>query len=603
MELLIKNASVKDIVKYVNKKLGHKIKISSSFVKLTALELENKKKKFAYIFVNQVIPKLIITLLASISLSLLFLAVYFWVYKVVKSENIYKEGQELILVDKYEEAYDKFLEAFNTHKKQKWYYIYADTYRERKAYDYAEIVYLEILNEDSKELRAVLSYSQMKGFDQAEYAKATNFIINYIDQGYKTYDLYITLGDLYMKWGVVDSNEYENARLWYSEVMNAYGPKPPVLFKFLDYFVATDNLEQVLKQRRMYEISTNITVNGDSYARMAGYLIDKGIVENVRETLFRGIKDNPRNPNIHYQLARYFNTIGNSREVEKALRNAAFYYSYGGALTLEELTSFIDTKRLLGDLYSKDERYIASEQNYSGAATLYENLRDRNIVDTDEKYGEIYSGYGDIFYYAGNSYTTAKNLYAKAEDNGFSTPELSYKKGYIDYEENDMESALYEFHKSEDIHLDRQSILFAKANTLAYRGSYSSAITYYKMFLRILEKLESEHETLYPGENDEHLALIENYIKVYNNMGVALYNLNGEKALPEVGMAFTKSTEYYDYLTRDPDFLIRSGRKDLAYYNTKAVLFPDKNMELLLYNTIAKDFNDLNLGVVLSVEK
>lgn len=81
-------------------------------------------------------------------------------------------------------------------------------------------------------------------------------------------------------------------------------------------------------------------------------------------------------------------------------------------------------------------------------------------------------------------------------------------------------------------------------------------------------------------------------------MGVTLYKLYREKALPEVGMAFTRSTEYYDYLTRDPDFLIRSGLKDLAYYNTKAVLYPDKEMELLLYNSIAMDFYDLNLGIV-----
>ncbi len=161
-----------------------------------------------------------------------------------------------------------------------------------------------------------------------------------------------------------------------------------------------------------------------------------------------------------------------------------------------------------------------------------------------------------------------------------------------------MEGALKEFHEAEDIRLEREPIMFAKANTLSYRGSYSSALTYYNMHLRRLQRLESENDTLYPEENESHLAIIENYIRVYNNIGVTMYKLYGEKALPEVGMSFTKSTEYYDYLTRDPDFLIRSGRKDYAYYNTKAILYPNKEMELLLYNGISKDFEDLNLGIV-----
>ncbi|MGL1890455.1 MAG: hypothetical protein OCD02_02460 [Spirochaetaceae bacterium] len=603
VDLLIEDATLKEIVKYLNKKLGHKIKISSSFAKLTATDFEKKKLTFSYILLNTVLPKLKWIFPITIVLALLYLAGYFWGYKILKSEQIYKNGHELILIDKYEEAYDEFLLAFNTHRKTKWYHIYADTYHQRKAFGFAEIIYLQILNENSTDLGTILAYAQMKGFDEGEYEKATNFLIGYIDRGYRNYDIMETLADLYMQWSKVDPARYEDARLWYAETMTTHGPKPRVLFKFLNYFIATDNLKEVQAYRRMFEISESVKVEGDSYARMAGYLMDKDIVENVRETLFRGIKDDPRNPNLHYQLARYFKSIDNDREVEKAARNAIFYYEYGGHLTAEELAYLVDSKRLLGLLYSKEERYLAAEQNFQGAVSLYENLRDRNFVETDEKFGAIYADYGDIFYYAGNSYSSAYNLYNKAEENMYNTPELSYKKGFINYQQDNLKDALFEFHEAEDIRVSRESILFAKANTLSKRGSYSSALTYYNMHLRYLKKQEDEHEVLYPEENEAHLAIIENTIRVYNNMGVTLYKLYGEKALPEVGMAFTKSTEKYDYLTRDPDFLIRSGLKDLAYYNTKAILYPDKEMELMLYNSISKDFKDLNLGIVSSLNQ
>ena len=484
----------------------------------------------------------------------------------------------------------------------KWYYIYADTYYERKAFNYAENIYNQIINENSKDQHAIISYAHLKGFDQGSYETATYFLIDIIDHGNRTFQIMEKLGDLYMAWAKIDSSHYEDARLWYAEVMNNYGAKPEILFRYLNYFIETDNLDEVLRYRRMFEISTEVVVNGDSYAKMAGYLLDKGVIENVRDTLFRGITDNPRNPNIHYQLARYFDKIENTREVEKAARNAIFYYEYGGYLNPDELASLVDSKRILGNLYSKDERYMAAEKNYKEAVSLYENLLDRNFVNKSSKYGEIYADYGDIFYYASNSYLTAFRLYTKAEENSYTTPELSYKKGFVDYQFNNMKDALLEFHNAEDISENREQIMFAKANTLSYRGSYSSALTYYNMHLKIIQKMEEEEEILYPSENEAHLALIENYIRLYNNMGVTLYKLYGEKALPEVGMSFTKSTEYYDYLTRDPDLLIRSGLKDLAYYNTKAILYPEKDIELLLYNSISKDFSDLNLGIVSNLE-
>ncbi len=601
--LLIDDAPIKDIVKFVNKKLGHNVKVSPAFVKLTALDFEKQKQKFSYILINVVFPKLKWIFPITILGSLLFLAGYFFVYKVVKSENIYKNGYELILQDRYEEAFDSFMDSFNVHRKSKWYHIYADTYLERKAYNYAEKIYLQIINENSSDLGAILKYSWMKAFEEGEFEKAANFLLDYVNHGYRDYELMVTLGDIYMKWATYNSKYYEEARLWYAETMNKYGPKPDILFKYLNYFIETDNLQEVKNYRRMFEISSDIKVDGDIYAKMAGYLMDKGIVDNVRETLFRGLNDNSRNPNLHYQLARYFASIDNYREVEKAARNAIFYYEYGGELTKEELSSLVDTKRILGDLYSKDEMYLAAEKNYKEASTIYENLLERNFVEKDEKFGKIYAGYGDIFYYAGNSYNSAKNLYTLAEENSYSTPELSYKKGFINYQNNDMESALVSFHASENIKENREQVMFAKANTLAFRGSYSSALTYYNMHLRYLQKIEEENETLYPADNQSHLALLENYIRLYNNIGVNLYKLKGDTALPEVGMAFTKSTEYYDYLTRDPELLIRSGLKDLAYYNTKAVLYPTKNMELLMYNAIPKDFKDLNLGIVASVQQ
>jgi tetratricopeptide (TPR) repeat protein len=438
----------------------------------------------------------------------------------------------------------------------------------------------------------------MLAFHKAEYEKAANFLI---EQNYlfpRNYYLMEALADVYLKWGEVDKRRLDDARLWYNEVLFAYGAKSPILYKLLNCFIHLDDYKEVDRIRRVLEANPKIRVDGDIFARMAGYLIDKGTVENIRETLFFALRDNEYNPNLHFQIARYFNSIGDNVEEEKALRKSLFYYDFGGSLTREEQYNLLEANKMLGKYYLNKKDYIASQRYTSQAANMYENLLDRNLIKKTSQYGEIYSNYGEIFYYGLNSYSTAYSLFRKAEENLFTTRELSFRKGYIKYDQNELDTAIVEIHKAELAREDNIPVMFSKANTLSLRGSYYAAISYYDNLIRLLNKMENEYDTLYPRDNDTHLSIIENYIRVYNNRGVTIYNLHGNRSLSEVGYNFTKSMEYYDYLSRDPDFLIRSDIRDLAYYNSRAVTYPDIDGKLYLYMDIPKDFSDLNNGLL-----
>jgi len=98
-------------------------------------------------------------------------------------------------------------------------------------------------------------------------------------------------------------------------------------------------------------------------------------------------------------------------------------------------------------------------------------------------------------------------------------------------------------------------------------------------------------------ERPDHYALIENLMKTYNNLGVTIDSLYRRSEDPDkfgdALLYLTKSSEYYDWLTRDPETLERSESMNLGFLNSRALLYPLAGHSTRIFQDLPKDLSDL----------
>ena len=82
-------------------------------------------------------------------------------------------------------------------------------------------------------------------------------------------------------------------------------------------------------------------------------------------------------------------------------------------------------------------------------------------------------------------------------------------------------------------------------------------------------------------------------MRTYNNLGVTVKRLSESPRNPEKEaqalVYFTKSSEVFDVLNREPDTLTRGDTKNLGFLNTRAVLYPQVDFSIQIYNRIPLD--------------
>ncbi|MEW5818401.1 MAG: tetratricopeptide repeat protein, partial [Spirochaetota bacterium] len=174
---------------------------------------------------------------------------------------------------------------------------------------------------------------------------------------------------------------------------------------------------------------------------------------------------------------------------------------------------------------------------------------------------------------------------------------IRFKKGFIYYMRQLYMDALIEFYTAAGAFSDNRNLMFATANTLFKRNDFFAAQGYYNHLLDILELEKSRIKYLLLEERKDHLSLIQYLMKVYNNLGVTLNKLSERSGDPEkysLGLVYlTRSTEYSDTLTRNPETLERTEAMNMALLNTRGVFYPRSGFELQIYNNIPRDLEEL----------
>ena len=618
---LVNGASPKETAALAGKILGKPIPVPKGFEKKTGAELEEEQASFGYIFVHNFLPVLRNFFLGALALISLGFLIYQFIYIPSKANGLYKRGYERIGNGEYARANDNFGEAFRIKKIKKWFFMYAEAFRNARQYAYAEQKYDELLRFYPRDKEGALAYANLETYYLYNYEKADRILReNILDYSVDDREALFAQGENFLLWGDIDPSKLEDARIAFARLMERYGEKDIYLEQMLKYFIRTDNLAQVLPLKDYFMESAKKKISPATLAELGGYLLDKkfeevrGVpdenienIEGIRDLLLRAVGMDPLLPESHYHLARYYEHFGNVQDVKTVLERAIRAFDTAPELSAKRLRYRLDAQRRYAQVLlltvPTDGKYpiIAAEQLIKGIG-LYEDALRRRVLARSPEFGRLYADLGDLdyFYQAQGGLESALQYYLSSEVNGWHPPEMVYRMGYVYYHTGNMAEAMNRFFDvSTRLPLNRR-LLYTLGNTAFQRGNYYAAQGYYNQLLDLLETEQNRFPTLLPHDRPEHMELAERIMVARNNLGATLAVLaerTGNVNLRTRALVlYSDSSRAWDVLTRNPETLIRLFLIDTnvtgpnqGLVNTKYTLYPEPGFEPLIYTRIDKD--------------
>jgi len=624
IRMLIRGANVKEMAEFAGQLLGKEIVIPRSYEKSTGAEWEAEKASFAYIFVHNFLPVLRIIAMALAMLGSIGYLSYKFIYLPVKAENLYKRGYERIGAGEFQRANELFHEAFTLHRKKKWFYAYAEGFRDQRRYLLAENKYDELLRYYPRDKKGVLDYSKLETYYILNYEKANKLLQNeLLDYAPNDFDGLLAAGDNFLAWADSDPakyyDKYEDARFCYARILQDYGWTGPVLERMLLYFMHTDNLKETLNLRAWFENnSKKYKLTTPTLAELGGYLLDKQLekvkgvpnayvesIESVRNMLLQAVREDPYLPEPHYHLARYYNNLGNLHEERLTLENAIRAYDLAKTESVRRRLNRVDTYYRYANLLINNKEFFTAEEQLVRGIELYEEFITRNLISPTPQLGKLYAGLGDLEYFVkSGNIQAALNNYLNAEKYGYAPPEIQYRIGASYYQQERWGNALdYLFKASSGLPMNRR-ILFALGNTTYKRGDYFAAQGYYNRLLDILENQRIRLPVLLPNDTAQFLELGERLMMARNNAGVvneALAKQTGKRDYRSKALAlYADSARSWDAITRNPQSMTRMTIGDtpgapginLGYLNANNALHPSSSYTPEIFIRIDKDVSE-----------
>jgi tetratricopeptide (TPR) repeat protein len=619
---LLKNgAGVRETATLAEEITGNKIVIPKSFEKMTGAAFEAEQASFAYIFVHNFLPVLrLFGVIALLAASVFYLG-YRFIYIPIKAEGLYKRGYERIPAGEYQRANQLFHEAFLTHKKKKWFYLYAESFRDQRRYLLAEEKYEELLLNYPRDKKGVLDYASLNTYYLLNYKKANDLLQQQLlDFTPNDYNGLLAAGDNFLLWADSDPerfyDKYEDARFSYARMIENFGWQPPIMERMLKYFIRTDNLKEVLYLRVWFENDPKKRpLSTPSLAELGGYLLDKQLeevkgvpdlylesIESVRDMLLKAVMQEPTLPEPHYHLARYYNNLGNTYEERLTLENAIRAFDLAQTETVRRRLYRVDTHYRYANLLKNNREFFPAEEQLVKGIQLFEDFLSRNLIPATPQLGKLYAAKGDLEYFVkSGDMRAALTDYRSAERYGYAPPEIQYRMGAAYYQLEEWRNSLeYLFKASAELPLNRR-LLYALGNAAYQRGDYFAAQGYYNRLLDILESQRIRLPILLPNDSPQFLELGERLMMARNNAGVvyeALAEQTGNREYRSRALAlYAESSRAWDSITRNPETMTRMRLVDtpgapsinLGYLNANNALRPSSSYRPEIFIRIDKD--------------
>jgi tetratricopeptide (TPR) repeat protein len=621
IRLLVNGANVKETAVLVEEITGKPVIIPKSFEKMTGAAFEAEQSSFAYIFVHNFLPVLrLFAVIAALAASVIYLG-YNFIYIPILAESIYKRGYERIPEGEYQRANELFNQAFALHRKKKWFYLYAEAFRDQRRFTLAEQKYEELLRFFPRDKKGVLDYAHLNTHYLMNFEKANRLLQReLLDYAPNDREGLLAAGDNFLAWA--DSNparfsdRYEDARFSFARLLELYGWQAPVVERMMIYFIRTDNLRETLHLRHWFESSDRRHLSAESLAELGGYLLDKQLerptgvpdpyiesIESVRAMLLQAVMEDPYLPEPHYHLARYHHNLGNTYEERLTLENAIRAFDLARRESVRRRLQRVDAHYRYANLLINNREFFPAEREVIRGIGLYEDFLNRNLIGPSVQLGQLYALGGDIEYFAkpgSDMRTVLDRFYHVAEGYGYAPPEILFRMGSAYYQLEDWRNSLeYLFRASTHLPLNRR-MLFALGNVTYQRGDYFAAQGYYNRLIDLLENQRVRLPVLLPNDNPQFLEIGERLMMARNNAGVvydALAEQTGNRDFRARAMSlYAESARAWDAITRNPETMIRMRLSEIPGA-------PGINLGYLNANNLLRPGTDYSPGVFIRIDR
>ena len=609
IDKILKKVTARQLANHLEKMLDISLPVPRDYERRSAEEYEAYKASFAYQLKSRILPAIIIGVLAAMILFCAGFLGHRYIITPLTAEKLYKEGYALIEHDEFPLSKDKFNEALKYKSKKKWFFKYARAYRSKKQYDLAELFYSNILKRFNHDKEAGLEYAQMEVDDLANYELAEEILKREVlDNHVNDPDGILALGDTYLEWATEkDPAKFNDAYETYSKLQQLYGAKNPNLYqsRFLRYNIRTDQLRNVLELKEFFYNQGEKSLGASDWTELSGYLMDKQYgelpldqeflrskIEDVRDMILFAVKAAPEDPVANYNLSRYLVRVGDHNKAIQSLKHTEGLFDKATNLRKKAIYNQLDNYRLLGEEYLYDREYILAQGEFTKGISLFEKKNRTSNFESDKNVGVMYSDMGNIEYFISGDLEAARMNYQKAIDNKNDTPSIRYRVGYIDYSNDDYQTALNNFIKAGQQVPEDSHMLLALGNTLSLKDDNYAAQGYYKRLLEHLDLVREKFGIVSP-QNDERAGdMVEIYMKAANNLGVSLFRIARQSGSSSKNAAslvnFQDSIRYYDALTRNQETMVRLPGSNLAEMNLRYATNPFPKFEPEIYTDIPR---------------
>jgi hypothetical protein len=617
--LLVGRGSARDAAKLAGKILKRYIEIPAGFEKRTGAAFEAEKGSLAYAFKHSILPMLQAIVLAAAAATALFFLGYNFAYRPIKAGSLYAEGHRQIEQKLYRESETLFDRADLLWTMKRWHYRYAQAYAEAGQYPRAQAMYERLLRRWPRETAAALEYATMESVELQSFEKAESVLQRFVlERDYFNKDALLLSADNFMAWADFEEQRYEgpdtaliqslyeNARRRLAIIMEKHGRSDGYLERMLVYFMrveragAADKAGEVEALAKYFDENKRSLFSAATLAETAQYLMDKDRLDFVNRLLLAAVDRDGRYPESYAALARLNRRTGFPDEELKALELSARFFGEAdrqGPLSQRRIRAYLDSLIRLGEVRIAAAESLAAEEVLADAIARYERAVTERILRREATFGKAYSLMGDLHFLGRRDFQSAEALYAKAEYDGYLTPDTDYRRGYMQYygQNPNPEQALGFFHRAG---LDREPspyLLWASANALFERGDFFAAQGYFTM---LVERLQFELSTITliePQYRPSHEEIVELLAMAQNNLGVSLYRVAdrmGDASRRAGAMvAFTESARLYDSLSRDQLSMLRSESRNLGFLNLDFVLHPLRGIDIAIYRQLPLDMS------------
>lgn len=609
LEKVLRKAPARQVASELEKLLDISLDVPRDFERRSAAEYEAYKKSIEYQLKNRIIPSAIFTTAAAILVFCIFTLTNNFIYKPARASSLYKQGYALLQDNQYPQSEKKFNQALTYKPVKKWFFRFAQGYRNHRQYDRSRMMYRAILQRYNHDKKAGLEWADMETSDLYNYEEGERILKREVlDYHINDSDALLALGDLYLEWASDrNAEKFPLAKEQYDLLTQLYGINDLYLSRQMRYFIRTDNLRQVLMYKNILMGKKN-AISSKDLIELSGYMLDKRYgklrpseenlrfsIEDVRKLLETALKSAPENSVALYNMGRYFVETRSGRNAAKLLEASINSFENQPKRNRKDTYKYINAVRLLGEEMRNQREYLTAEELYGKGIEIFERERDSSGFESDENVGTLYSDLADLDYFISGDNAAALKNYQNAVNNKHDTSSVRYRIGYIQYQNRNYPAALGSFIKSQDTNENDTHLLLALANTLNLSGDNYIARGYYERLLSILDVEREKYGVVLPQIRDDHADIVDTYMKASNNLGVTLSRIasaTGNSSLNAKSIVcLQESLRVWDAMTRNQTTMIRLDGSNLAEQNIKYITRPVSGYEPEIYTEIPRLLN------------